>query len=146
MRWQCCLPSRQLQESVATKFDDQIRVREILKAKDMFGTTETVIGARRDNFCQPLFIGGLTSACIVVVRKAHLVMRCIQSAVQRPLTRADCGVSSIVGHSGRFFCLLYTMLLQKRAKGRSSNTIDNWKLVTGARNRISGVVVERVVE
>ena len=47
------LPWRQLEEAVATKFEHQNRTGEILKAQDMFGTTETVIGAGRSNAGRP---------------------------------------------------------------------------------------------
>ena len=47
------LPWRQLEEAVATKFGHQNRTGEILKAQDMFGTTETVIGAGRCNAGRP---------------------------------------------------------------------------------------------
>jgi len=47
------LPWRQLEEAVATKFEHQNRTGEILKVQDMFGTTETVIGAGRSNAGRP---------------------------------------------------------------------------------------------
>ena len=47
------LPWNQIETAVAAKFKHQNRAGEILKAQDMFGTTETVIGAGRSNAGRP---------------------------------------------------------------------------------------------
>ena len=47
------LPWRQIEEAVATKFEHQNRTGEVLKAQDMFGTTETLVGAGRSNAGRP---------------------------------------------------------------------------------------------
>ena len=43
------LPWNQIETAVAAKFEHQNRAGEIFKAQDMFGTTETLIGAGRSN-------------------------------------------------------------------------------------------------
>ncbi len=47
------LPWNQIETAVTAKFEHQNRAGEILKAQDMFGTTETVIGAGRSNAGRP---------------------------------------------------------------------------------------------
>ena len=47
------LPWRQLEESVASKFEHQNRAGQILKAQDMFGTTAALVGAGRSNAGRP---------------------------------------------------------------------------------------------
>ena len=47
------LPWNQIETAVAAKFEHQNRAGEILKAQDMFGSTETVIGAGRSNAGRP---------------------------------------------------------------------------------------------
>ena len=47
------LPWDKIEEAVAAKFERQNRAGEILKAQDMFGSTETVIGAGRSNAGRP---------------------------------------------------------------------------------------------
>ena len=47
------LPWSQIEAAVATKFEHQNRTGEILKAQDMFGTTETLVGAGRSNAGRP---------------------------------------------------------------------------------------------
>ena len=47
------LPWKQIEEAVATKFEHQNRTGEILKAQDMFGTTEKLVGAGRSNAGRP---------------------------------------------------------------------------------------------
>jgi IS5 family transposase len=47
------LPWSQIEAAVATKFEHQNRTGEILKAQDMFGTTEILVGAGRSNAGRP---------------------------------------------------------------------------------------------
>ena len=47
------LPWNQIETAIAAKFERQNRAGEILKAQDMFGSTETVIGAGRSNAGRP---------------------------------------------------------------------------------------------
>ncbi len=47
------LPWRQIEAAVSVKFEHHHRTGEILKAQDMFGSTETVIGAGRSNAGRP---------------------------------------------------------------------------------------------
>ena len=47
------LPWSQIEAAVAAKFEHQNRTGEILKAQDMFGTTETLVGAGRSNAGRP---------------------------------------------------------------------------------------------
>ncbi len=47
------LPWDQIEEAVAAKFEHQNRTGEILKAQDMFGATETLVGAGRSNAGRP---------------------------------------------------------------------------------------------
>ena len=47
------LPWRQIEAAVSVKFEHHNRTGEVLKAQDMFGTTETVIGAGRSNAGRP---------------------------------------------------------------------------------------------
>ena len=47
------LPWRELEEAVATKFEHQNRAGEVLKAQDLFGITETLVGAGRSNAGRP---------------------------------------------------------------------------------------------
>ena len=47
------LPWQQIESAVATKFEHHNRTGEILKAQDMFGTTETLVGAGRSNAGRP---------------------------------------------------------------------------------------------
>lgn len=47
------LPWNQIEAAVAAKFEHQNRAGEILKAQDMFGATETLVGAGRSNAGRP---------------------------------------------------------------------------------------------
>lgn len=47
------LPCKQIEAAVAQKFEHQNRAAEILQAQDMFGTTETLVGASRSNAGRP---------------------------------------------------------------------------------------------
>ena len=47
------LPWNQIETAIAAKFERHHRAGEILKAQDMFGTTDTVIGAGRSNAGRP---------------------------------------------------------------------------------------------
>ena len=47
------LPWNQIETSVSTKFEHQNRTGHILKDQDMFGTTETLVGAGRSNAGRP---------------------------------------------------------------------------------------------
>jgi IS5 family transposase len=47
------LPWKQIEAAVAQKFEHHNRAGEILKAQDMFGTTETLVGAGRSNAGRP---------------------------------------------------------------------------------------------
>ena len=47
------LPWSQIEAAVATKFEHQNRAGEVLKAQDMFGTTEVLVGAGRSNAGRP---------------------------------------------------------------------------------------------
>ena len=47
------LPWSQIEAAVATKFERQNRAGEILKPQDMFGSTETLVGAGRSNAGRP---------------------------------------------------------------------------------------------
>jgi len=47
------LPWKQIEQAVAAKFDHQNRPGEILKAQDMFGPTEVLVGAGRSNAGRP---------------------------------------------------------------------------------------------
>jgi IS5 family transposase len=47
------LPWKQIEAAVSQKFEHHNRAGEILKAQDMFGTTETLVGAGRSNAGRP---------------------------------------------------------------------------------------------
>lgn len=47
------LPWKQIESAVAAKFDHQNRIGQVLKSQDMFGTTETLVGAGRSNAGRP---------------------------------------------------------------------------------------------
>ena len=47
------LPWRQIEAAVSVKFEHQNRTGEVLKAQDMFGATETLVGAGRSNAGRP---------------------------------------------------------------------------------------------
>lgn len=47
------LPWGQIEAAVAQKFEHQNRAGEVLKAQDMFGTTEKLVGAGRSNAGRP---------------------------------------------------------------------------------------------
>jgi IS5 family transposase len=47
------LPWKQIEAAVAQKFEHHNRIGEILQAQDMFGTTETLVGAGRSNAGRP---------------------------------------------------------------------------------------------
>jgi transposase, IS5 family len=47
------LPWKQIEAAVAQKFEHQNRAGEILKVQDMFGTSETLVGAGRSNAGRP---------------------------------------------------------------------------------------------
>ena len=47
------LPWRQIEAAVSVKFEHHHRTGEILKAQDMFGTTEALVGAGRSNAGRP---------------------------------------------------------------------------------------------
>jgi transposase, IS5 family len=47
------LPWRQIEAAVATKFEHQHRTGEVLQAQDLFGTTQTLLGAGRSNAGRP---------------------------------------------------------------------------------------------
>ena len=47
------LPWSQIEAAVAHKFEHQSRAGEVLRAQDMFGTTETLVGAGRSNAGRP---------------------------------------------------------------------------------------------
>ncbi len=47
------LPWRQIEAAVATKFEHQHRSGEVLQAQDLFGTTQTLLGAGRSNAGRP---------------------------------------------------------------------------------------------
>ena len=47
------LPWNQIEAAVAQKFEHQNRSGQILKDQDMFGTTETLVGAGRSNAGRP---------------------------------------------------------------------------------------------
>ena len=47
------LPWRQIEAAVSVKFEHHNRAGEILKAQDMFGSTETLVGAGRSNAGRP---------------------------------------------------------------------------------------------
>jgi IS5 family transposase len=47
------LPWKQIEAAVAHKFEHQNRAGEVLKAQDMFGTSETLVGAGRANAGRP---------------------------------------------------------------------------------------------
>lgn len=47
------LPGRQLEEAVASKFEHQDRGSQILKAQDMFGSTEALVHVGRSNAGRP---------------------------------------------------------------------------------------------
>ena len=47
------LPWRQIEAAVSAKFEHHNRTGEVLKAQDMFGATETLVGAGRSNAGRP---------------------------------------------------------------------------------------------
>ena len=47
------LPWAQIEAAVASKFEHQNRTGQILESQDMFGSTETLIGAGRSNAGRP---------------------------------------------------------------------------------------------
>ena len=47
------LPWSHIEAAVAAKFEHQHRAGQLLKAQDLFGTTETVVGAGRSNAGRP---------------------------------------------------------------------------------------------
>jgi IS5 family transposase len=47
------LPWKQIETSIAIKFEHQQRTGEILEAQDLFGTTQTLLGAGRSNAGRP---------------------------------------------------------------------------------------------
>ena len=47
------LPWRQIEAAIASKFEHQHRTGEILEAQDLFGTTQTLLGAGRSNAGRP---------------------------------------------------------------------------------------------
>jgi len=47
------LPWKQIESAVAAKFEHQNRSGQVLKSQDMFGTTETLVGAGRSNAGRP---------------------------------------------------------------------------------------------
>ena len=47
------LPWNQIETAISTKFEHQNRTGQILKDQDMFGTTETLVGAGRSNAGRP---------------------------------------------------------------------------------------------
>jgi transposase, IS5 family len=47
------LPWAQIEEAIAAKFEHQNRVGQVLQSEDMFGTTQTVVGAGRSNAGRP---------------------------------------------------------------------------------------------
>ncbi len=47
------LPWSQIEAAVAQKFEHQNRAGEVLRARDMFGTTEVLVGAGRSNAGRP---------------------------------------------------------------------------------------------
>ena len=66
------LPWNQIETAVAAKFERQNRTGEILKAQDMFGTTETVIGAGRSNAGRPKLAIRLMASLIYLKHSFNL--------------------------------------------------------------------------
>ena len=66
------LPWNQIETAVAAKFERQNRTGEILKAQDMFGTTETVIGAGRFNAGRPKLAIRLMASLIYLKHSFNL--------------------------------------------------------------------------
>ena len=66
------LPWNQIETAVAAKFERQNRTGEILKAQDMFGTTETVIGAGRSNAGRPKLAIRLMASLIYLKHSLNL--------------------------------------------------------------------------
>ena len=66
------LPWNQIETAVAAKFERQNRTGEILKAQDMFGTTETVIGAGRSNAGRPKLAIRLMAGLIYLKHSLNL--------------------------------------------------------------------------
>ena len=66
------LPWSQIETAIAAKFERQNRTGEILKAQDMFGTTETVIGAGRSNAGRPKLAIRLMASLIYLKHSFNL--------------------------------------------------------------------------
>ncbi len=50
------LPWSQIEAAVSAKFEHQNRTSQVLKDQDMFGTTETLVGAGRSNLTQDIAV------------------------------------------------------------------------------------------
>ena len=66
------LPWNQIETAVAAKFEHQNRAGEILKAQDMLGATETVIGAGRSNAGRPKLAIRLMASLIYLKHSFNL--------------------------------------------------------------------------